>query len=132
MLRQALTAIGRSTITQSRQAISGLGGIGKTQLALAYAYARLDDYDLVRWLRAEEPSVLAADFAGLAPSLGLDVEAPDQAALIAAIRGKLECKDRWLLVFDNASEPGTLNPYLPRPRPDHLALAGVGGRGGGA
>ena len=121
-LRQALTATGRSAITQSRQAISGLGGIGKTQLALAYAYAHLGDYDLIRWLRAEEPSVLAADYAGMAPALGLDPGMPDQAALIAAIRGKLERTDRWLLVFDNAGEPGSLDAYLPRIGGGHVLI----------
>ena len=123
-LRQALTATGRGAITQSRQAISGLGGIGKTQLALAYAYAHLGDYDLVRWLRAEEPTALAADYAGLAravsPGLGPDIA--DQAALIAAVRGKLERQDRWLLVFDNAGEPGTLDPYLPRTGVGHVLI----------
>ena len=121
-LRQALTATGRSAITQSRQAISGLGGIGKTQLALAYAYAHLGDYDLVRWLRAEEPSVLAADYAAMAPALGLDRGMPDQAALVTAIRGKLERTDRWLLVFDNAGEPGALDPYLPRTGGGHVLV----------
>ena len=121
-LRQALTATGRSAITQPRQAISGLGGIGKTQLALAYAYAHLGDYDLVRWLRAEEPSVLAADYAGLAATLGVDAATLDQAALIALVRDRLERRDRWLLVFDNANEPGSLDPYLPRTGGGHVLV----------
>jgi tetratricopeptide (TPR) repeat protein len=121
-LQQALASTGRGAITQSRQAISGLGGIGKTQLALAYAYARLGDYDLIRWLRAEEPTALAADYAGLAPALGLDPNAPDRVALIAAIRDKLERADRWLLVFDNATEPGSLAPYLPRIGGGHVLV----------
>ena len=122
VLRQALSATGRGAITQSRQAISGLGGIGKTQLALAYAYAHLGAYDLIHWLRAEEPSVLAADYAGLAPALGLTPSVPEQAALIAAIRGKLERADRWLLVFDNATEPGALDAYLPRSGGGHVLI----------
>jgi predicted ATPase len=39
-------------------AIIGLGGIGKTQLALRYAYEHRADYDLIRWLRAHDPAVL--------------------------------------------------------------------------
>jgi TIR domain len=74
-LRKALTAGGRTAITQPH-AITGLGGIGKTQLALHYAYAYLADYDLVRWLRAEEPAALAVDYAALAPTLGLDPAPP--------------------------------------------------------
>ncbi len=66
--------------------------------------------------------MLAADYAGLAPALGLDPGMPDQAALIAAIRGKLERADRWLLVFDNAAEPGALDPYLPRTGGGHVLI----------
>ena len=121
-LRQALTATGCSAITQPRQAISGLGGIGKTQLALAYAYTHLGEYDLIRWLRAEEPSVLAADYAGLAPTLGLAPGPTDQATLVAAVRGRLERGQRWLLVFDNAVQPGALDPYLPRTGGGHVLV----------
>jgi class 3 adenylate cyclase/tetratricopeptide (TPR) repeat protein len=121
-LQRALVATGRGVVTQPRQAISGLGGIGKTQLALAYAYAHLGDYDLVRWLRAEEPATLAADYAGLAPVLGLDPSTPNQAALIAAVRGRLERAGRWLLVFDNATEPASLEAYLPRVGSGHILV----------
>ena len=55
------------------QAISGLGGVGKTQLALEYAYRHASDYEGVWWLRAETPATLADDYAGLAPFLGLRV-----------------------------------------------------------
>jgi hypothetical protein len=120
-LMQALAATGRGAITQPR-AITGLGGIGKTQLALAYAYTHLADYDLIRWLRAEEPTALAADYAGLAPALGLDPETPDQAALIAAIRGRLERTNRWLLVFDNATQPAAIEPYLPPTGRGHVLI----------
>jgi hypothetical protein len=70
-LAAALAASGRGAITQP-QAVTGLGGVGKTQLALHHAYAHLADYDLIRWLRAEEPGTLAADYAGMASTLGLD------------------------------------------------------------
>ena len=66
--------------------------------------------------------MLAADYAGMAPALGLDPGMPDQAALIAAIRGKLERTDRWLLVFDNATEPGSLDAYLPRSGGGHVLI----------
>ena len=120
-LRQALGTGRPAAITQP-QAVTGLGGIGKTQLALAYAYAHLADYDLVRWLRAEEPATLAADYAALAPALGLDPATPDQAALIAAIRAGLERTPRWLLVFDNAPGPAELRPYLPPTGAGHVLV----------
>jgi hypothetical protein len=70
-LEQALAGTGRTAITQP-QAITGLGGIGKTQLALHYAYDHLGDYDLIRWLPAEEPATLAAAYTGLSRNLWVD------------------------------------------------------------
>src|SRR5438045_3533214 len=114
-------ASGRAAITPPH-AITGLGGVGKTTLALRYAYAHLADYDLIRWLPAEEPATLAAAYAGLAAPLGLDPATPDQPALIAAIRARLERTPRWLLVLDNATDPASLDPYLPRLGAGHVLV----------
>jgi tetratricopeptide (TPR) repeat protein len=111
-LRRQLENGGRSAITP--HAITGLGGIGKTQLALAYAHTHQGEYGLVHWIAAEQPAGLAASYMALAPALGLDPGSSDQAALVAAIRDQLEGRDRFLLVFDNAPGPAALRPYLPR------------------
>ena len=88
-LRQALNATGAapSPIAAGDQRA---GRRRQDPARAAYAYAHLGEYDLIRWLRAEAPAVLAADYSGMAPALGLDPGMPDQAALIAAIRAKLE------------------------------------------
>jgi hypothetical protein len=57
-----LTAENTAALTQT---LSGLGGVGKTQLALEYAYRHVGDYEGVWWLRAEEPVTLASDYAAL-------------------------------------------------------------------
>jgi tetratricopeptide (TPR) repeat protein len=119
-LHGQLHRTGRSANTP--HAITGLGGIGKSQLALAYATRHRGEYDLVRWLPAEEPASLAAAYMALAPALGLPADAPDQAALIAAIREQLESRERFLLVFDNASGPVDLRPYLPRGGKGHVLI----------
>ena len=53
------------------QVVHGLGGVGKTQLALEYAYHYGGVYRLVWWMRAEEPATLATDYAALAEPLQL-------------------------------------------------------------
>ena len=120
-LRRLLTAgQGPAVLTQ---AITGLGGIGKTQTARAYCYRHLADYRLVWWLRAETPATLAADYATLAAPLGLDPAEPDQAKLTGAVRDALP---------DHAPAPPRLRqrrgpdpaarlpPAHRRPRPHHL------------
>jgi tetratricopeptide (TPR) repeat protein len=110
-LRRLLTSgQGPAVLTQ---AITGLGGIGKTQTALAYCYRHLADYRLIWWLRAESPATLAADFATLAEPLGLDPAVADQEKLLFSIRTALQATDRWLLVLDNVEDPGLPRRYLP-------------------
>ena len=110
-LRRLLTAgQGPAVLTQ---AITGLGGIGKTQTARAYAHRHLADYELIWWLRAESPATLAADYATLAGPLGLDPDTADQAKLNAAIRQRLQSRSAWLLIFDNVEDPKLPREWLP-------------------
>ena len=102
---------GTAVITQAH-AITGLGGVGKSQAALAYCYRHLTDHRLIWWLRAEEPATLAADYAGLAGPLGLP-ELPEQEKQIQAVKRQLQSSRGWLLVLDNAEDPAALRPYLP-------------------
>src|SRR5215510_13309427 len=88
VMHQALSSGQPAALTQ---ALSGLGGIGETQLAVEYAYRHAADYALVWWVRAEEPVTLAADYASLATALQLpEHEASDQTAMVEAVRRWLE------------------------------------------
>lgn len=96
-------------------AVRGMGGVGKTQLALEYAYRHAHDFDLVWWLRAEEPATLLEDYAALAEPLGLGKSGEgDLVAVADAVCQGLARRNRWLLVFDNATKPDDLISLLPR------------------
>jgi TIR domain-containing protein/tetratricopeptide repeat protein len=108
-LRRRLRA-GEATLVV--QALYGLGGVGKTQLALEYAHRFAADYDLVWWIDAEQPVLIPDQLAALADRLGLPTGgtvADTVERLLAELRGW----DRWLLVFDNAERPSDIADYQP-------------------
>ncbi len=99
---------------ERRQALYGVGGVGKTQVAVEYAYRYAGDYSFVWWLRAEEPAVLAADYAGMYGKLEMPpADAKDPKYVNDEVRRALEGRDGWLLVFDNAVRPEDVLEYLP-------------------
>ena len=121
-LHQALASGERAAFTQT-QAITGLGGVGKTQLALKYSYRHLDDYQVIWWIRSEEPPTLAADYADLATRLDLPQKIDeDQGIKIEAVKRWLEQNEGWLLVFDNAPNFKDLEDYLPRVGSGHVII----------
>jgi tetratricopeptide (TPR) repeat protein len=115
-LRQRLQLEGSAAVMPA-QALHGLGGVGKTQLALEYAHRYQADYDLIWWIVAEAPGAIPAGLAVLASRLGLvDVttQVADQEELAAGVLEALRRRERWLLVFDNAPDRQQLAPYLPQ------------------
>ncbi|HEV2661992.1 MAG TPA: toll/interleukin-1 receptor domain-containing protein, partial [Ktedonobacteraceae bacterium] len=101
-------------LSQSPQAISGLGGIGKTQLAVEYAYRYAHDYEAVLWARAETREDLIASYSIIATLLNLpERTAGDQEITIAAVKRWLQTHQKWLLILDNADDLELLPPFLP-------------------
>ena len=114
-LRETVTA-GRAVVLP--HALRGMPGVGKTQLAVEYAYRNRAEYDLVWWVAADQPSLVPSSLAALAPHLGLAPATANgvqdaAAAVIDALRRGTPY-ERWLLIFDNADEPEDLNEVIPR------------------
>jgi tetratricopeptide (TPR) repeat protein len=84
------------------QALNGLGGVGKTQLALEYAYFYKQEYWSVLWVRADAQDLLRADISAIADMLFLPAkERSDEQHLFASVKRWLQHNQRWLLVLDN-------------------------------
>jgi tetratricopeptide (TPR) repeat protein len=103
-------------------AVRGMGGVGKTQLAIEYAHAHAGDYDVVWWIAAEEPASIPDQFTTLATRMGLN-PASDPEALRDQVHDALRGVQGWLLIFDNANTAAEIAPWLP-PGP---LLAGISG-----
>ncbi|MGW4851276.1 tetratricopeptide repeat protein [Streptomyces sp. NPDC004288] len=116
-LRRMLTGEGAAAVVQpqrtSARAISGLGGVGKSALALRYAHRYRDSYTLVWWVSAESPETIVSGLGRiteqLCPQWARGCGPEERAAWAIAW---LQAHPGWLLVFDNVEDPSHLRPYL--------------------
>jgi hypothetical protein len=103
-------------------ALCGLGGAGKTSIAIEYAHLHLAEVATCWQFSAEDETVLAAEFAVLAAELGVrdvtDVRDP-----VASVHGVLARQESgWLLVFDNAPDLAAVEQFLPPAGPGRVLV----------
>lgn len=108
-LRSNKTAVLTQTL-----AISGLGGMGKTQTAVEYAYRSRNDYQAIFWLRAETHDLLVAEVVSLATVLDVPEKSEqNQQHVVAGVTRWLNTHENWLLIVDNIEDMKVLHDVLP-------------------
>ena len=105
-VRERLLAGDRAVV----QALQGMAGVGKTQLAIEYAHRFADSYDVAWWVNAEQAGLIGDQFAALGAALGCVQPGAGTEAVRAAVLADLHRRGRWLLVFDNAENPADISP----------------------
>ena len=104
-------------------ALSGLGGVGKTQTAAEYAYRYRNEYESVFWARADSRDALLASFVSIATVLNLpESTATEQEAAVGAVKWWLEANPGWLLVLDNADDLPMAREFIPQDAQGHMLL----------
>jgi tetratricopeptide (TPR) repeat protein len=120
---QILTDLHADLLKKSKQALFGLGGVGKTQIAVEYAYRHRDEYTTVLWSFAGTEQSVRGGYAAIASLLDLpEKDSQEQAKITDAVKSWLEQNIGWLLVLDNADDPATVKPFLPQHGKGHVLV----------
>ncbi|HET9285633.1 MAG TPA: TIR domain-containing protein [Candidatus Angelobacter sp.] len=118
-----LELLKQDLINTKRQALYGLGGIGKTQIAVEYAYRHRQEYKGVFWAFADSDQSISTSFIQIAKLLNLPVQdLADQAVVVGAAKRWLEQNDSWLLILDNLDRTETVQTVLPQHGNGHILI----------
>ncbi|NEQ42226.1 MAG: tetratricopeptide repeat protein [Leptolyngbya sp. SIOISBB] len=118
-----LTEVRASLVAGQTAAFCGLGGMGKTQMAVEYTYHYRADYDVVLWVRAEQAGEFSAGLVEVAKALALPIsQEQDETLIISAVKAWLKHHQNWLLVIDNADDLTVVQTFLRGIDTGHILL----------
>jgi tetratricopeptide (TPR) repeat protein len=121
-LRDMFTKEGTASVIRP-VVLSGLGGIGKTQIVVEYAHRHRQEYHVVLWAKADSSKVLASELASFASLLNLPGKREqDQQYAMDAVKRWLEVHSNWLLILDNIEDLKMVYEYLPTEPRGHILL----------
>lgn len=112
-------------VDQSPQALYGLGGVGKTEIATEYAHRYRSYYDVVWWIRAEQPDAVVNSLVALGRMLKVQGFRPEErdlsARLVVEALQAGEPSGNWLLIYDNAKDTRAISDFIPK-GPGHVVI----------
>ncbi|MFE1800364.1 FxSxx-COOH system tetratricopeptide repeat protein [Streptomyces sp. NPDC059517] len=105
------------------EALHGMGGVGKSQIAIEHVYRRSRDYRLIWWIPSEQTNLIVQSLIELGEQMGLRAGADRSAvpAVLEALRVG-EPYSNWLLVFDNAENPQEVRQFFPNDGPGRVLV----------
>jgi tetratricopeptide (TPR) repeat protein len=107
------------------EALQGMGGVGKSQLAVEYVYRHLGEYQVIWWIPSEQSQQIRQVLVELARRLGLDVGTGEANTAVPAVIEALRVGEpykNWLLVFDNAEVPEAVREFFPTNGPGRILV----------
>ena len=119
----AQLGVGQAVALTQSSALHGLGGVGKTQIALEYAYQHALEYSAVFWIEAETEESIISSLLRIAETLQVPGhDDKDQQRVIAAVQRWLISHKQWLLIWDNVEDFALLDRFLPTTRSGAILL----------
>ncbi|MFF9895925.1 FxSxx-COOH system tetratricopeptide repeat protein [Streptomyces longispororuber] len=123
LLEQLQDRLGTGVTAVLPEALHGMGGVGKSQIAVEYVYRHSRDYRLVWWVASEQENQIVQSLIELGEQMGLQVSSEISAvpAVLDALRRGEPYSD-WLLIFDNAEDPKEVRKYFPTDGPGRILV----------